>query len=91
MLNRRGLLANFAAFLISMMLPRIASDDSNLLLAFDPMVRGVRWQSWPFGAERPSVDYAAGTITVDRPFSHYAAKMKERRKVYPDLDWEPML
>lgn len=55
----------------------------------DPLVKGVRWQTWPFDAPHPKIGWACGSCQSDnepRRLSHYM----ERLKRYQGFAVEPL-
>lgn len=93
-MHRRSLLQGLIALLVSLAMPRAvpAFDERELLRPFDPKVKGVRWQSWPWGTARPD-EFASGTIipVEANPLSHYTARLDRHRAIWPDLDFEPII
>lgn len=93
---RRSLLQGFVALLASLALPCAAPafDERELLRPFDPKVKGVRWQSWPWGLPRPD-EFATGSMEAApgerRALSYFAAKVERYRHLYPELDFEPIV
>lgn len=61
----------------------------------DPLVRGVRWQSWPFGAERPEF-HCLGSVgnwankSKLKPLSYWLKHVEKHRKWYPQMVWQPV-
>jgi hypothetical protein len=62
----------------------------------EPLVRGIRWQSWPLGQKRPDF-FAEGSMGVfnltpepaaRRPASEYLEEIKRFRPMYPDIAWQ---
>lgn len=66
-----------------------------LTLPDDPLVRGVRWQSWPFDAPMPA-EMCQGSIgnwsnkAAMQPLSHWLKALEKHRPNYPEMVWEPM-
>jgi hypothetical protein len=93
-MKRRNLLKGLAALIVSLALPRMspAFDERELLRPFDPKVKGVRWQSWPMGTDRPEF-YGTGSLTSNdrKEFSHFVAEIERHRCIYPDLEFEPII
>lgn len=96
-MNRRDFFIGAAAVAVLPLIPRIAPtfDERELLRPFDPEVRGIRWQSWPWGLPRPD-EFASGSMDTlphgtRKPLSHFMAKLERYRTIYPDLDFEPII
>ncbi len=82
-ISRRNFIAGTAAVLA-------ASSVSVPTLA-EPLVRGIRYQSWPFGAERPYYHWMGSVSTTDglKPLSYFMPRLFELMRVEP-LWWEPL-
>lgn len=61
----------------------------------EPLVRGVRWQSWPYGTTRPEF-HTEGSIGLwsnrgtPKPISHWLKELERHRPMYPQMEWKPM-
>lgn len=64
------------------------------IIAPEPLLRGIAWQSWPIDAPRPNIDFAQGSITSwvghEKPLSHWVKLAERHRKVWPDLCLRPV-
>lgn len=89
-----GLLAAIAAPAI-VRLENIMPVRASIVLPHDPLVPGIRWQTWPLGAVRPT-EFAEGSIGPElgrgvlKPLSHFLKRVDKHRAIFPDLVWEPM-
>ena len=69
------------------------------LAVFDPIVQGLRYQSYPIGSAAP-IDHFVGYMEGPGRLSHFEAKVKalegqvsmtnRAREIIDDFYWEPM-
>lgn len=93
MILRRTFLTSLLSALAA---PAIVRAESlmpvKLFVPSDPLVLGVRWQSWPFGEEHPTVGgIAQATYISDRklePLSYFMSEVDRYKKMYPNLVWK---
>lgn len=60
---------------------------------YDPLVWGVRWQSWPICMGRPFTDYASSTITNEqgrKHLSHFIKSLDRHKDMWPMLEWKEL-
>lgn len=97
LIHRRSFLIGAASLLAA---PAIVRATSIMpvralppVLAAEPWVNGIRWQSYPFGTTRPP-EFAQGSIGYERgllrPLSSFTERMDWHRKIWPNLQWQPM-
>ena len=95
--QRRNFLIGLASLLAAPAIVRaenIMPVRAIILPVHDPLVRGVRFQSWAFGTKKPGY-YCTGTIGPEsgrgvlKPLSHFLKHVDAHRQWYPDLCWQP--
>lgn len=81
MLNRREFFIGVGATAVAVAVP----------VVYDPLVTGIRYQSWAFNTVRPR-EFMKGTITPDQPkvLSSFLGRLDKYKEYWPDLVWEPL-
>jgi hypothetical protein len=81
MITRRDFAAGAVAVLAAASVPVVANQ----------LVRGVRYQSWPFGTQRPYYYWAGQCSSAEglKPISYFMPHLFELMRVEP-LWWEPL-
>lgn len=85
MIDRRSFLIGSSAVVVAAALPAAATSD--------PLVIGIRYQTWPWGEPRPFNDWCVGSV------GGYGGELKPLSALMPHLDkhfrcgplwWEPI-
>lgn len=62
----------------------------------DPLVCGVRWQTFPFGNPYPETGFCTGSIGPEsgrgvlKPLSHFVSRIERHGQFWPDIYWKPI-
>lgn len=96
LIQRRNFIVGLASMLAA---PAIVRAENIMpvrnLIVPEPMVHGLRWQSWRLGTERPEF-FAVGSVGEElgrgplKPLSHFLSHIEWHKKHYPELNWRPM-
>ena len=74
-MNRRELLLGATASAVALSLPVVPA----IAIEVDPLVRGIRWQAWPIGTERPAHLCEQGMVItsgIRKPVSYFLKKFR---------------
>lgn len=101
MLTRRGLIAGLASLLAAPAIVRVENImpvRAVILTPPEPLIIGIRYQTWPFGSPCPEYDDNIGimegmTKTTDgtgRAIEHWLKRIAKHDRVWPELHWKPI-
>lgn len=81
--SRRSFITGLVALVAAPAIVRASNLMPVKIMENDPLVRGIRYQTWPFGLPQPGNDYWSGSSWVDdaqgpKPMSYFTNSLKER-------------